>query len=78
VTYTLSSNTTAGSWSTLPANLTVKVANAPTPPANRAPTVTSAAPDANSNEGDILTITGAFADADEDSLTITKGSRGAP
>jgi hypothetical protein len=76
VTFSVITETTAGTWSTLPANFTVSVANAPPPPppANHAPTVSSAAADANGNEGDTLTTSGAFADEDGDSLTITKDS----
>lgn len=47
----------------------------PTPlPPNRAPTVSNSASDVSANEGDTLRTSGAFSDADNDPLSITKAS----
>jgi hypothetical protein len=58
----LSYNITAGSTQDASCN---------TPPANNAPTVMTAALDALGNEGDTLQASGAFQDADNDSLSLS-------
>jgi hypothetical protein len=70
ITFTVTNDATAGTWSALPANFTVNVSGA----ANHAPTVSIDAQDVNGNEGDTLMTNGAFADQDGDQLTITRDS----
>jgi hypothetical protein len=59
-----------GTYNTNPATFTLTVTPAGSS-ANAAPTVSTAALDANGTEGDTLAASGAFADSDNDALTLT-------